>query len=863
MTSINKRRNNIVLATLLTALCVTNTPTFAQSPIWLYPGLPPDTAPVGTYVMWLPGVEGVTDHGGLFMNSKYSTGANLLHNIGVTGQGVTAAVVDEFVDKNAFDVGKVFYPDGYTQPTTNPHGTHVAGIIIGMAPDAHLASFAYTLTDDTSIATLFNSINSHVEKYNIVAVNNSWGIPHPSDGFTGNFNGSNPLTQSAVNSLLAKGVISVAATGNSGVNDKLGFPEGLNNVISVGALNEFGLIDSYSNQHSDVYSNQHRGVLLAPGTDIYSTILDGKYGNETGTSMAAPHVTGAIALLKSGAMNATADEITASLFASADRVNYDGTTTVSIEHTWFNSVGVFDDYVNDLITKIGTLNGTDNVITYTSFLNDIKTKNAAGTVTADDWRKLTRIDEVINRADALYEPTTKLQFLDRIDKLGGLTPTTAIETYGFLRVDRAYKYLTSTRTANFAGELSANGATTAGAMGTAFAGNLQRELSRMGSQIFQRLDALPFEQRNRALRSMSPAFANSAMEYAKFGIVTTNRQVSSHVERERLHDFSNSRYNDDVQCNPCDVACSAPLYCADPKYSKRYRAKMWVEETGGFAERSETLNSSQYSADYSGFIFGYERRHDNGTTGIFGSTFNTMLEGTDGMSDTHNYTLGVYTNWSSRKFFVNGLLAYNASVGDLYRHIAVPGVRVEIPVELGGGHRDDLLRDIRYSNRSTNTTYGFSMQLTSGYELIRRNGWYVGPRFETSVVCQHNIGFDEIGYDSTLLTDAFTNWYYEVGGGVELSKLFASRKLRGNFVATARVMGLYGGSSCDNIKGIFYRTGNPFNVPVEELEQTYVTATINLRWQIDTKMSINVGYNGNYGSKFYQHTGSLGFVWGF
>jgi hypothetical protein len=642
------------------------------------------------------------------------------------------------------------------------------------------------------------------------------------------------------------------------VNDKLGFPEGLNNVISVGALNEYGLIDSYSNQHSD--------VLLAPGTDIYSTILEGKYGNDTGTSMAAPHVTGAIVLLKSGAMNATAQEITASLFASTDKVDYDGNKVVARELTWFIDKGdnsSFENYIDGMIADIGLLNGNDNVNIYITFLNSIKENNASEKVTANDWRELIRIDDVINGAESGSGPADKLEFLDRIDKLGGLdAPDT--ETYGFLRVDRAYKYLTSTRTANFSGELSASGATTAGAMGTAYAGNLQRELSWYGSQIFQRLDALPLEQKNLALRSMSPAFANSTMEYSKFGIVTTNRQVSSHVERERLHDFSNSRYNDVAQCNPCDVACSTSLYYADPKYSKRHHAKMWVEETGGYAERSETLNSSQYSADYSGFIFGYERRHDHGTTGIFGSTFNTMLEGTDGMSDTHNYSIGVYTNWSSRKFFVNGLLAYNASVGDLYRHVAVPGVRVEIPEELGGsGLRDDLLGDIRYTNRSTNTTYGFSLQLTSGYEWIRRNGWYVGPRFETSAVCQHNIGFDESGFDSVFLADAFTNWYYEVGGGLELSKLFATRKLCGNFVATARVMGLYGGSSCDNIKGIFRYTGNPFNVPVEELEQTYVTTTVNLRWQLDTKMSINIGYNGNYGSKFYQHTGSLGFVWGF
>lgn len=262
--------------------------------------------------------------------------ANLAQNITMGSKDVVVAIIDsgmntkvsnvwvnkgEIPNNGIDDEGNGYVDDvngwNFANNTNDPtdkygHGTHVAGIVAQVAPNISIMPLKFY--DDRGIGDTGGAIRAikyvtmmkEVYHVNIVAVNASWG----SYGF------SNMLYQEVQN-LNKDGITLVCAAGNYGKNVDV-YPiypacYQSDNVISVGAL-------SYSKINLTGFSNYGKNNvdLASPGSVIYSTLPNDRYGYKSGTSMAAPFVTGTIGLMKSVNNNLTVGEIKMDLLSSVN-----------------------------------------------------------------------------------------------------------------------------------------------------------------------------------------------------------------------------------------------------------------------------------------------------------------------------------------------------------------------------------------------------------------------------------------------------------------------------------------------------------------------------------------------------------------
>ncbi len=231
--------------------------------------------------------------------------APLAWSAGLTGKGVKVAVLDTGIAKHedlrvAGGAAFTSYTASYLDD--NGHGTHVAGIIaaqnnmigsVGIAPGVSLYSVKVLGQDGSGylsdiIAGVEWSINNKMDIINL-----SLGSPM----------GSAALKQ-AVDSAYQKGVLIVAAAGNEGdkqgEGDTVEYPARYDSVIAVAATDTEDRRANFSATGSWV-------EVAAPGKNIFSTYLNSQYKTLSGTSMAAPYVTGNLALLKQALPKDTPD----------------------------------------------------------------------------------------------------------------------------------------------------------------------------------------------------------------------------------------------------------------------------------------------------------------------------------------------------------------------------------------------------------------------------------------------------------------------------------------------------------------------------------------------------------------------------
>jgi subtilisin family serine protease len=276
---------------------------------------------------------------------------------GFTGSGVAVAVLDTGVDRShPFFGNRVVHeacfsstyaeqdavslcPNGASSQTGTGaaaacsvsgcfHGTHVAGIAAGHQS----ASFAGVARDAQIIAiqvfTRFNSAAlcggasscvmsytsdqiralDHVlqlrASYTIASVNMSFGGSAQTSQAT--CDSRNVSTKQAIDALRAVGIATVIASGNDGYANAISEPGCISTAISVGNVNN-------SDQAFVPFNIASFITMVAPGSFINSSVPGGSFMAASGTSMAAPHVAGAIAILRQAAPAAGVNEIVAAL----------------------------------------------------------------------------------------------------------------------------------------------------------------------------------------------------------------------------------------------------------------------------------------------------------------------------------------------------------------------------------------------------------------------------------------------------------------------------------------------------------------------------------------------------------------------
>ncbi|WP_262286745.1 S8 family serine peptidase [Micromonospora sp. MA102] len=231
---------------------------------------------------------------------------------GDTGAGVRVGVLDTGIDSGHPDLADriaesaVFVP-GADLADRIGHGTHVASTIAGtgaasdgrekgVAPDARLA-IGKVLSDDGYglDSWILAGMEWAARDADATVINMSLGSSQPTDG-------TDPISQ-AVNTLSAEtGALFVVSAGNLGAPGTVTAPGAADAALTVGAVDSGDQLAYFSSQGPRISDEAIKPELTAPGVGVLAARSqyapgEGAYEKHDGTSMAAPHVAGAAALL--------------------------------------------------------------------------------------------------------------------------------------------------------------------------------------------------------------------------------------------------------------------------------------------------------------------------------------------------------------------------------------------------------------------------------------------------------------------------------------------------------------------------------------------------------------------------------------
>lgn len=282
----------------------------------------------GVERLWLDGRRTITlDH------SASQIGAPAAWSTGLTGTGVTVAVLDTGIDATHPDViGKIAEARNFTDTDAHDtvgHGTHVASTIAGsgaasdgrykgVAPDA-------TLLDGKVCGEVGCAESAILAGMQWAAVDKRADVINMS---LGGHNGPeiDPMEE-AVGALTAQtGALFVISAGNTGRDGTVGSPASADAALAVGAVDREDELAVFSSRGPRAGDDALKPDITAPGVDIvaarsaHSRIgepVGERYARLSGTSMAAPHVAGAAALLAQQHPDWAAEQLKSTLMAAA------------------------------------------------------------------------------------------------------------------------------------------------------------------------------------------------------------------------------------------------------------------------------------------------------------------------------------------------------------------------------------------------------------------------------------------------------------------------------------------------------------------------------------------------------------------
>jgi len=214
------------------------------------------------------------------------------------GEGVRIGIIDTGVDTDHIELKKrivdgVNFSGGSTDnfEDENGHGTHIAGIVaaerngvgvVGVAPKCELyIAKAFGKDGKTQYPAIEKSVR-WLEDKKVDVINMSFSSSYTSSKY-----------RSLIWDANKKGISIICAAGNEGElgENTIGYPASYAETVAVSAVDINRNIAQFS-------SRGKAAEICAAGIDVYSTYLNGGYATLSGTSMACPIITGAVAILQ-------------------------------------------------------------------------------------------------------------------------------------------------------------------------------------------------------------------------------------------------------------------------------------------------------------------------------------------------------------------------------------------------------------------------------------------------------------------------------------------------------------------------------------------------------------------------------------